>query len=203
MHGAAAYGWKVSGSNLVPVVAAGEHEASLEPPEQVIDQYLDVVGDDGKFPMPYNEIENGGSYCVAKGSTSPQVVIGGMFFWEVDGECVTPPVNDAGESCCEVFMWQPNTAGIYYENCSMKCAHCHTTASKTKYYTAASFVPDLHSQQWHPSDPTNKFTWCHVWSCYGTVYCLCVPCGSCSPRQDPYSLGGATIVALLPQGYCV
>lgn len=88
----------------------------------MVEQYADVVGDDGLFPLPYDEIVSGGSYCVAKGSTATQVVVGGMFFFEADGECITPPVNDAGEACCEVYMWQPNTAGLYYENCSMKYA---------------------------------------------------------------------------------
>ena len=109
----------------------------------MVDLYTDVVGDDGKFPLPYNEIQNGGSYCVAKGSTAPQVVVGGIFFWEVDGECVTPHVNDAGASCCEVYMWQPNTEGIYYENCSMKYAHhlvCSLLCTVEPLYTGLVYT---------------------------------------------------------------
>lgn len=105
---------------------AGKHEDTLSAPDQVLELYSDVVDDEGNFPMPYGEIVNGGAYCVEKGSTAPTVLIGGMFFWDAGGECVAPPVNDEGESCCEVFMWQPNTAGLYYENCSMKCVTVHS-----------------------------------------------------------------------------
>jgi hypothetical protein len=73
--------------------------------------------------MPYTELVNGGEYCVAKGSTTETFYVGGTFLWDGgDGTCVLPPTNEAGEPCCEVYMWQPNHLGYYYDNCSMKCA---------------------------------------------------------------------------------
>ena len=63
------------------------------------------------------------AYCVDAGSDKPTILVGGTFMFETkDGECVAPPQTAAGQPCCEIFMWQPNSGGYYYDNCSMKCA---------------------------------------------------------------------------------
>lgn len=110
--------------------------------------------------MPYNEIPVGGSYCVAKGSTNPTVTVGGMFFWEADGECVAPPATATGEACCEVFMWQPNSDGFYYENCSMKCATLLTISVSEQLCLLASAAEYV------------------LWSEFYVVSCVCLAASS-------------------------
>jgi hypothetical protein len=104
------------------------HETVLAVPDaspENVKQLYDTNFGGQTFDMPYTEIVNGGTYCTAKGSTAPLVTVGGMFFWEgTAGECVLPPVDAAGAPCCTVYMWQPNTGGLYYDNCSMQCAAC-------------------------------------------------------------------------------
>ena len=95
------------------------HVPLLTVPAPAVEHYADLK--DGALPMTHAEIQKGGEYCVAGGSTAPKVVFGGMMFWHNDGQCHLPPTKEDGSSCCEIFMWQPNGAGYYYGNCSMKC----------------------------------------------------------------------------------
>lgn len=107
----------------IEYVPAGKHEAELTPPDGAIATYGDKVGANGKFPLPYDTVKNGDAYCVADTvPPTPRVTIGGTFLFEgKDGTCYGPPVTAAGESCCTIYMWQPNSNGFYYDNCSMKC----------------------------------------------------------------------------------
>eukprot|EP00892_Ulva_mutabilis_P009426 jgi/Ulvmu1/6856/UM031_0061.1 len=100
-------------------IPTGKHLPTLKAPQEAVEYYGDLLKD-GEFPMSYGEIQNGGEYCVAPGSTAPKVIFGGMMFWNTGGECYLPPTKDDGSACCEMFMWQPNTEGYYYDNCSMK-----------------------------------------------------------------------------------
>lgn len=103
-------------------VPAGKHADSLNVPGSAVDEYGDMLND-GKLDMPYTEIQTGDSYCVKPGSGQDSILIGGTFHFETkDGGCAPPPTNAAGEPCCEMFMWQPNNGGYYYDNCSMKYA---------------------------------------------------------------------------------
>lgn len=107
----------------IEYVPAGKHEAELTPPVDALATYGDKVGANGKFPLPYDTIQNGGAYCVSPGSNNAKVTVGGMFFFEgKDGTCLPPPVTAAGTPCCTIYMWQPNSDGFYYDNCSMQCA---------------------------------------------------------------------------------
>ena len=101
-------------------IPTGKHLPTLKAPEEAISYYGDKLKD-GEFEMPYGEIEKGGEYCVSPGSTAPKVIFGGMVFWHNDDQCHLPPTKQDGSACCELFMWQPNTEGYYYDNCSMKC----------------------------------------------------------------------------------
>ena len=108
--------------NPIEYVPAGKHEAELTPPVTAIKTYGDKVGANGKFPLPYDTVQNGGAYCVSPASNNPMVTVGGTFLFEgKDGTCLPPPVTAAGSPCCTIYMWQPNADGFYYDNCSMKC----------------------------------------------------------------------------------
>ena len=105
----------------IEFVPAGKHADTLNVPDSAIDVYGDEVKN-GKLDMPYGEIQNGGAYCVDAGSGKDTIIVGGTFMFETkDGTCVAPPQTAAGQPCCEIFMWQPNSGGYYYDNCSMKC----------------------------------------------------------------------------------
>ena len=106
----------------IEFIPAGKHSESLNIPDQALKVYGDKAKN-GKLDMPYGEIQNGEAYCVDAGSDKPTILVGGTFMFETkDGECVAPPQTAAGQPCCEIFMWQPNSGGYYYDNCSMKCA---------------------------------------------------------------------------------
>jgi hypothetical protein len=82
-----------------------------------------LLGADGKLALDYTAIENGGSMCLEQSNPAHQIMLGGMFFWEnKDGTCMLPPKNAAGNPCCTLYMWQPNAEGMYYSECTMKCA---------------------------------------------------------------------------------
>jgi hypothetical protein len=133
----------------IEYVPAGKHEAQLKPPVGAVETYGDLVGSNGKFDMPYTEVPVGGAYCTKVGSTAEKVVIGGMFLWEAaGGMCVPPPTDAAGKPCCEVFMWQPNSVGYYYDNCSMKCARpssvCSCRACASPARPLHAYVPSAY-----------------------------------------------------------
>lgn len=113
-------------------IPTGRHQATLKAPIQAIPYYGDKLSDKGDFAMPHSEIERGGSYCVSPGSTAEKVVFGGMVFWHNDGQCYLPPTKEDGSACCQLFMWQPNTEGYYYDNCSTKCAPQHQPLPTTR-----------------------------------------------------------------------
>lgn len=105
--------------------ATGRHQDAIEPPAGQAESYESkgLLGAYGKLAMDYVAIENGGSMCLEQSNPQDQVTIGGMFLWEhSDGQCILPPKNDAGNPCCMVYMWQPNAEGMYYSDCTMKCA---------------------------------------------------------------------------------
>lgn len=114
-------------------IPTGRHQDTLKAPIQAVAYYGDKLSESGEFGMPHGEIERGGSYCVAPGSTAEKVVFGGMVFWHNDGQCHLPPTKEDGSACCELFMWQPNTEGYYYDNCSMKCASSRRPRLRTGF----------------------------------------------------------------------
>lgn len=205
-------------SPVITDLPAGKKQDTLDAPDEVIDLYGDVLTGDGEFPMTYGEIVNGGAYCVAKGSTAETVIVGGTFLWEVDGECVAPPVNAAGEACCEVFMWQPNTAGLYYDNCSMKMA----IQPDGLYYFETEMPGDESLNGWGPDPKPHihfdiQCTGCsgdhpavggdyHYWNkLYPEELCLKNACGNQGPVHQATVLaaGGKTVYKydmILPVG---
>ena len=102
-------------------IPTGRHQPFLRPPEATAAEYTDIVGPDGTFTMSYATIPRGGEYCTAPDSPSEKVMFGGMMFWHNSDQCFLPPTTADGSSCCEMYMWQPNTEGFYYDNCSMRC----------------------------------------------------------------------------------
>ena len=105
--------------SVMTAIRMSEHEPLLTAPKMAA-EYYGNLRKDGTFPMTYGEIQNGGEYCISAGSTAPQVVFGGTMFWHNNGRCHLPPTKKDGSSCCNMFMWQPNGAGYYHDNCSMK-----------------------------------------------------------------------------------
>lgn len=103
-------------------IPTARHKPAMKAPQEAIAFYepgqLDAGG---KFPMEYYTLINGESYCVSPNSDAQRIIVGGNVLWETtDGTCVEPPTTATGESCCTVFMWQPNAKGLYYDNCSMR-----------------------------------------------------------------------------------
>lgn len=99
-------------------IPTGRHLSTLKVPDEALDEYGFQPGDTLK--LAYSTIKKGGEYCTAERSKEKKVVFGGMMFWQNNGQCHLPPTQSNGEPCCEVFMWQPNTGGYYYDNCSMR-----------------------------------------------------------------------------------
>eukprot|EP00892_Ulva_mutabilis_P005407 jgi/Ulvmu1/3238/UM150_0011.1 len=106
--------------SVMSEIPTGRHQPFLKPPPEAAKEYAGVVGADGRFKMAYKTIKRGGEYCTAAGSKAKTVVFGGMMFWHKNDKCFLPPTQKDGSPCCEMFMWQPNTAGFYYDNCSMR-----------------------------------------------------------------------------------
>lgn len=102
-------------------IPTGRHLDKLRVPSEAVNEYGDLLTN-GILELRYDSIDKGGEYCTEKGSKVEKVVFGGMMFWQNDGECFLPPTKGDDSPCCEVFMWQPNTEGYYYDNCSMRCA---------------------------------------------------------------------------------
>lgn len=74
----------------------------------------------------------------------PQVLMGGtIMIKDKGGKCSPIPTKSNGASCCDLYAWQPNAAGYYYSDCSMKCAPLHWLLKR------------LHSALplQHPADP--------------------------------------------------
>lgn len=102
-------------------IPTGRHQDFLKPPAEAAAEYSSILTN-GKFKMSYGTIKRGGQYCTAASSSAEKVVFGGMMFFHNKGKCYLPPTKVGGGSCCQMYAWQPNTEGFYYDNCSMKCA---------------------------------------------------------------------------------
>ena len=101
-------------------IPTGRHFDTLKVPQEAVNEYGNQLNN-GKLTLRYDTISKGGEYCTNKGSKAEKVVFGGMMFWQNNGKCFLPPKKANGSPCCEMFMWQPNTEGYYYDNCSMRC----------------------------------------------------------------------------------
>lgn len=113
-------------------IPTGRHQPFLRPPEAAAAEYsLDLLDAEGRFAMSYGTIPRGGEYCTAANSTAEKVIFGGMVFWQNNGQCYLPPTQADGSACCEMYAWQPNTEGFYYDNCSMRCASIAETLTSS------------------------------------------------------------------------
>jgi hypothetical protein len=50
-----------------------------------------------------------------------QVLMGGSLIFKKGSKCYAPPTKSDGSPCCILYAWQPNSAGYYYDDCSMQC----------------------------------------------------------------------------------
>eukprot|EP00892_Ulva_mutabilis_P005403 jgi/Ulvmu1/3234/UM150_0003.1 len=105
---------------LMSEIPTGRHQPELRPPGDTAAEYADILRPDGTFPMTYGTIARGGEYCTAPDSPAEKFMFGGMVFWKTGEQCLLPPTAPDGGPCCEMYMWQPNTEGFYYDNCSMR-----------------------------------------------------------------------------------
>ena len=94
---------------------------AVENRDEIYPNLLPNPGGFPELPLTYPDIPIGGRYC-AESEADVNMVIGGAIIFSEPGQCLLPPVNEDGSSCCRLRIWQPNAAGFYFDSCASTCA---------------------------------------------------------------------------------